>query len=815
MKKRLLVASLLLFSFVQLVAQDIPTFSVTGKVVDKETSQTLEYATVILSPKPSGDIIGCITDKKGKFKLEVPKGNYDITVEFLSYKSKKYSKYDIINDTHLGNIQLEIDTEALESVDITIKKKITERRIDKIIYNVDQDALANGGMATDILANAPSVIVTDGVPTIRGANATVMINGRISAMSKTEALQSLPASNIKKIEIITSPGAKYRADITGGIINIILKKGLDNGFNGSITATANNKELYGVGTTINYRKKKLNFYTNTSYFHRKPIENTTIENEYLDTNLATIFLNENRKNSRKSKVFLSTLGLEYTIDDYKSLTLEGSFSDFNGDLNNLNTSDYLDINKTLSRTNQLTNKLKNTDKITELSLIYDQYFERRENEELYIQLTHYNDVEKKNSYLSNKDLFPTTVSYPEEDERIFENIDLINTTWLIAYARPLNETSMLEFGTDGELGKYTNDFKNETIVGGNFEINPATTNILEYKENWFGFYGEYSYEKEKYSYKLGLRTEITDLDLNLLTTGESTNQNYTDLFPSASFNYNLTENKSLSLSYRRGIIRADAYNLNPFEHRISETNSFVGNSDLLPFYPNKFELSLLNNSKKKLVLNPTLYHRNYKKIWQSVTYETGEFINGIPKLLTTYVNLGNLNFSGIEISTSYKPNDWLSFRNTIDLNYVTQNGVFEHIDSNNQTVIQDFKNDNFGGSTQLITSVKLPKDFKVQTTARYNLASEGAHSKRFGYGYLNASASKDLFSKRATLSLYANDMLNSNRTKRNRFTENLISRSNRQYTEPFVQLSFTYRFNQSKKNRDIDINKKDEDKGNF
>jgi hypothetical protein len=116
MKKRLLVALFSLFSFVQLVAQDIPSFSVTGKVMDKETSQTLEYATIILSPKPSGDIIGGITDKKGSFKIDVTEGNYDITIEFLSYKSKKITKQEIDNDINLGTIQLEIDAETLENV---------------------------------------------------------------------------------------------------------------------------------------------------------------------------------------------------------------------------------------------------------------------------------------------------------------------------------------------------------------------------------------------------------------------------------------------------------------------------------------------------------------------------------------------------------------------------------------------------------------------------------------------------------------------------------------------------------------------------
>ena len=808
MKKILLLIFLSVIITSNLYAQDVKIISISGKIIDSISKTGLHYATIILKEQSSENTLGIITDKNGLFKISVPEGKYNIVIEFLSYQSKTYSNFELKKDVNFGSINLSPVVEVLDAVEIRGNVSLVSYKLGKKIYNVEKDISAQGRTAIDILENAPSVSVENGVPMIRGTIATVLINGRISALSKTEALENLQASTIKKIEVITSPSARYSANMNGGIINIILKKGLDNGFNGSVTTTLGIEKIYGAAGTFNYRKNKLNIYTNTSYFNREPISNATINNEYFNNGSTTGFLTEDRLSTRKNIVFNTTLGIDYYVNDYAYLNFEGSFGNYNGDFNSNNTSNYFGANKNITSSIEQLFITDHSDDIYNLSVTYNQYF-GDDGKQLYMNISHENDKEINNSLLLFKELFPSQTPEPDKSERIFDDLDLTNTTWKTYYVFPTSEKATLEFGSDGEIGKLTSNFTTEIIQNGSFITNPTTSNILDYQENWVGLYAEYIRNSNTFSFLLGFRTEYTDLTTDLILTNQYNSQKYTDIFPSVQLEYNLKEDKILSLTYARRIQRVNYPRLNPFEQRISETTTYKGNSNLLPFYPNNFELSIINKSGAKFTINPALYFRNYDNIWQNITVETGEIINGVPKLVTTPINLGYLNFVGLELLTSYKPNKKLEFNSTFDFNYSKQDGIYEYTNANNKLVILDYASTGFSGSIDLNTTLKLPLDINFQSLIKYNFASEGAYSKRYGYAYMDVSLSKDLFNKNATLSLNAKDLFNSYTTKRLRWTDDVNSLSNFQWREPSIILSFTYRFNQSKKDRTIDINKND------
>ncbi|OIQ36060.1 MAG: hypothetical protein BM563_11475 [Bacteroidetes bacterium MedPE-SWsnd-G1] len=789
--------------------EQIVTFS--GKIVDANTNLGLEYATVILSKNKSDVLFGCITDKNGDFKIDISTGEYTIKFEFLSYGSKILENIKITHDTSLGNTRLTPSTEALSEVEVSSQStKKTTIELGKKTYNVSKDIIAKGGTATDVLENAPSVSIENGVPTIRGNTATVLINGRISGLTKNEALQNLQASAIKKIEVITNPSSRYSANMSGGIINIILKKGLDNGWNGSITGSAGIEEIYGTGVTLNYRKNKINFYTNSSYFSRRPKSSTTIENEYFVNGNTTGFLIENRLNTRKNNVFNTTVGLDFYATDNAYFNVEAVYGIYNGDFNSNNIGDYYDASNNLTSSIEQSLLTDHDDKIFDLSTTYYQYFENN-GAEFYFNFTHNFDNETNNSSLFFNELFPNEVPLSDKDELINDEVKFNLTRWQIYYTFSTSEKATLEIGTDGELGNITTDFKNYIIENGDFVNNPNRTNYLDYTENWIGFYADYIRNSETFSFLLGLRTEITDLDVNLITTGDRNTKKYTDVFPTVQLEYNLNEDKILALNYLRSIKRVGYPDINPFEQRISETTSYVGNKDLLPYYPNQIEFSLVNKSEAKFTLNPTLYFRNYDNIWQNITVETGELVNGVPKLITTPINLGYLNFTGLELLTSYSPSDKIELSSTLDLNYVMQEGIYEYIDTNNETVVLDYGNTNFGGSVDLNATLKLPLDLDFQSLIKYNLVSEGAYSKRYDFVYMDAALSRDIFNKQASISINAKDIFNSNKTKRMRWNDDFNSISNFQWREPSVLFTFTYRFNQSKKDRSLKINKKDDE----
>ena len=815
MKGRLLFIIALLFCTVNVSSQD---FFISGKIVDGANNQPLEYATIVFISSESNETIGSLTDNKGNFKVKISKGAYKVDIEHLSYKPNSITLEEVLKDTDIGIIELWVDVEALDVISISANKNKTILELDKKTYNVEKDIVSNGGTSIDVLANAPSVsISSDGIPLIRGNTATIMINGRMSSKSKVDALKNLPASSIQKIEVITTPSAKFSGDKSTGIINIVLKKGLDNGFNGSVTGTTSlgENEIYGAATSLNYREGKLNVYTNTNFYHRSPTAKTTVKNNYLSNGIIDSYLDEDREYNRKNIVFETSLGADYYFNDFTSLNVEGSYSNFNGDFDNNNLSKYFDANHDLTLINERNISTDQKNDIYEIAAVYMKYFER-ENEIVLIQFSHNRDIETKNHYLSNRDFFPVYDENPDEDELIFDEIDLQNTTWFLEYDWPMTDVVLFEFGHEAELGKFKNDFVNKVIVNGNFEVNPLTSNLFHYTENWFRVFALYNHSFGKFSYRVGLSVEHTNLDVNLITTNDRTKSDYTNFNPSASFEYVFSDIKSLSFAYRRGLERVNYPRLNPFELRISETTSFVGNKDLLPFYSNSFELSLLNgNQENKFILNPTIYYRNYHDIWQNVTFENGEIINGVPKLITTPMNIGNLNFAGIELLSTYSPNDWLRFDSTIDLQYITQNGIYEYIDSNNQAVLLDFESSNFGGLAKVNTSISLKNELKFQALVEYDFPSEGAFSKREGYVFMNASASKDIFNKQATLSFIASDIFNSNRTKRTRTPSNdAISYIDFQWKQQSFLLSLTWRINQSKKELDIKFDKNDQEINN-
>ncbi len=324
-----------------------PVYSISGKVIDGISKKPLEYATIVFKSTDSNQIkFGGITNHRGSFSIDVEKGSYNITVEFISYKTKKLTLSTISRDFDIGSILMELDIEILDEIEIFAEKKIFEIKPNKFVFNVEKDLSAAGSMASDILNNIPAVTVDpNGNVSLRGQDdVTIMINGKISSLTKSEILKSLPAGFIEKIEVITNPGAKYRGS-SFGIINIILKKDKENGLNASITNTGGYKDYYGGLLTLNQKSNKINFYTNTSYFHRNPISIVSYENEYFNNGVTTSFINENTENDRNANAFISNVGIDFYLSTKSTLstTLNYTNIDANNDSNTI--TDFFDASK--------------------------------------------------------------------------------------------------------------------------------------------------------------------------------------------------------------------------------------------------------------------------------------------------------------------------------------------------------------------------------------------------------------------------------------------------------------------------------------
>ena len=281
-----LLIYLLFFSF------SITAFSqkleVSAKVLEANNNQPLEYATFVFTDIKTKKIFGGITNTNGLFSIEIPKGTYTIKIEFIGFKTKQLPQQQLLKNTNLGTIYLSEDSEVLEEVEIIAEKSTYEVKLDKKVFNVGKDATVKGGNASDVLNNVPSVDVdAEGTVSLRGnENVRILIDGKPSALvglSGTDALRNLPADAIEKVEVITSPSARYDAEGTGGLLNIVLRKEKATGVNGSLGLTVGHPDFLNIAPNINFRTKKVNLFTSLGYQYSKGPGSADYETTFLDT----------------------------------------------------------------------------------------------------------------------------------------------------------------------------------------------------------------------------------------------------------------------------------------------------------------------------------------------------------------------------------------------------------------------------------------------------------------------------------------------------------------------------------------------------
>ena len=317
----ILFFGVILFSKAQRpVTSNFQKKNIKGIVVDKDTGQPLEYSTISLLNEKKPEIIqGGITDNQGVFNFEVFPGKYTLTIEYISFN--KYVKKDLIirESTDLGTIELEILVNSLNEVEVTGERTEVEIRLDKRIYNVGKDITVRGGSVADVLGNVPSVSVdVEGAVSLRGNdNVRILINGKPSGLvgiSGPQGLRQLPAESIDKVEVVTSPSARYDAEGTAGILNIILKKQELVGFNGNFSLNFGTPRADRGTASLNWRTKKLNFFTTTTIDKSRTKGNSLNNNEYFNGNDPSSYLNETRNSNRDRNSIFNSLGIEYYIN---------------------------------------------------------------------------------------------------------------------------------------------------------------------------------------------------------------------------------------------------------------------------------------------------------------------------------------------------------------------------------------------------------------------------------------------------------------------------------------------------------------------
>ncbi|MDB3907585.1 outer membrane beta-barrel protein, partial [Crocinitomicaceae bacterium] len=515
----------ILFAAFALLARSQNTYTIQGSVYDGQNDDTLPFVTVLLKSTESDQIVsGATTLDDGSFSIETADTSVYVYIRFMGYRDTAFRNLTYINNiANLGTIELMSSVQDIGPVNVQAEKSTMEFKLDKRVYNIGKDISSNGMGALEVLNNVPSVTVDiEGQVSLRGnAGVQILINGKPSVMSDdpANALGSLTADMIEKIEIITNPSAKYEAGGTSGIINIILKKEENKGFNGSMSANTGIPHNHSVGASLNYRTEKFNFFTQFGggYRSQPRFEESDNFNRATGTRITS-----NGTYFRDEQFYNITLGADYYLNKYNVITLSGNFAyeiEEQPSESNITFFDSLGNIESQFRRREITSALNPK---WRYELNYSKEF--RDNKEHTLQFSSLGRFFGKDlSADFDNEYF--VGSSGAVDQRTQTNFYQSDFTFKLDYNNPITEKVTLELGSQYDMNDVGNDFQVE-----NFDsvwyINEDLTNNFIFIQKVLGVYTTAAYENDSWGVKLGARVENTDLDTRLETTNETNSQNY-------------------------------------------------------------------------------------------------------------------------------------------------------------------------------------------------------------------------------------------------------------------------------------------------
>ena len=809
--KYLLTLSLF-FSFATTFAQDAAPqkerIKITGIVIEKTTKQPLEYATVtFINSKNPKMIAGGITSPKGEFNIDVIPGTYNIKIEFISFKSIDLNQRSLTENTNLGTFSLVEDAAQLNEVIIRAEKSTVEIKLDKKVYNVGQDMLVKGGTVSDVLENVPSVSVdVEGNVSLRGSdNVRIFIDGRPSnALNMAEALRQIPADAIDKVEVITNPSARYDAEGGAGILNIILKKGKNLGLNGTFIASTGYPETYGLSGNLNYKTEKMNYFTTTGYNYRNNQGAGKTNSQYFATDGSTTgFIDETRDTERLRKGISTKTGFEWSITPNTFWTNSVSYRDNNGSTEDIVNFNNFDVNRNFTDSSVRSNIGSTSGNSLEFASNYLKNFDNK-GHKLTLDGLYSRDNDDDSSTITGiNDTFPDRNTFGGT-----ANISVQKQFQIQAdYVLPIGESSQFEAGYKGNFNELTKDFSFPgTTVG---SISP---DVLQYNEKINAIYTQYGFKVNKLSYLFGLRWEDTNIDINLLNANNFNNKKYNNFFPSAFINYEISDKSGASLSYSKRLSRPRGRFLDPTPNISSNINIFQGNPDLDPSLTDKFDIGYINRWDK-VTFNTSMYFENTKNVFSFVRYENGDFVGTTPVILSTPINIGKEQKFGLEFTVNYSPTKNWKINSSFNLFNATTTGDFSYINSNNVEITQNLDNQATNWFTRVNSRLTLPYKVDWQLSGTYSGPSRTAQGRSLGVYGINTSLSKDVLKDKGTIAFNISDIFNSRKMRSEVNLPSVSSSSEMQWRRRQFNLSFTYRINKKKTDRDKNAPTNREDDG--
>lgn len=790
---------------VALNAQD--KVQVKGKV-QAGASAPVEFATVSLESTEDGLVAETVTDAKGEFKLEAVIGKYVLVIEPLGYETSE-KNIDLQANLDLGIIRLQAEeTIDLATAVITIDKPIYKVELDKKVYDMANDPMSQGSSLSDALQNVPSVQVdAEGNVSLRGNdNVKFLIDGKPSGMlgisDPAEALKNIPAEMVERIEVVTNPSSRYEASGSAGIINIVLKKGKNNGLNGSVTLNGGIPDMLGVNASINYRVNKFNLFTSIGSRYSDREGEGQNRTTYLDqAGLQERRTNTDRTNNRIRRNYDFRLGGDYYLDEKNTFSLSGGIRHNNGDNQSNVLYRYFDAVNTLVGTEERVQNEKDLRDGYDFDFGFKHEFDKK-GHELSVN-GRFSASKEKEDALINQFQQAIITSNEGTDSQEKQNSLVVSAD----YVRPIGEKGKFEVGFRGDFDNTKTKFSAfEVLANGSINQIGDFTADIDNQQNVYAAYAQYGNAIGQLQYFAGLRLESSDMKIDDLKNNSSIKKTYTDLFPSATLNYTFNPKNELQASYSRRVRRPMGFQLIPFFTYSDNKNTMIGNPDLNPSYTNSFEVSYITTIGK-LMVTPSVFYQKTTDMVQM--FQRRDFNNqGEDIFITQPINEGDEQRYGLDLTVTYRPFRWWNLMANVNLFGYDRTGSYEYDNKykdpiTNQIMsekkIADFSGDGFSSRGRVSSNFRLPNDFNIQLASNFMGSIKTAEQKIASNVSMDLSLSKDFFKKSMTVSFNVRDVFDSRKREITNYREDYTSQNTMRWMVRSFNLSIAYRFKQQKK----------------
>lgn len=765
----------LLLATTSITAQS-ESYIIKGIILDNNKKFPIPYATIKEVDGDSSKAINItISQEDGQFQLKTTSKNPNLNIDFMGYEQLKIRNILMKSKTlNLGKILLEELPQNLDEFEIEVEKSTMEFKLDKRVFNVGKDISSTGASALEVLNNVPSVNVNiEGQISLRGASGVqILINGKPSVIASEQGkgLSSITADMIEKIEVITNPSAKYEAEGSSGIINIVLKKDQRKGLNGSMSINTGWPHNHSTGISINNRTEKFNLFTQIGLGYRSLPRMKYNKNENF---MSLINLESLGTEYRNEFYYNLILGADYYINDNSLVTLSGSYALEIED----QPSSFEFIMDSIDVEIGSWERSENTVAINpkyQYDLQYANEINGNEDHTLIASATG-NFFGKDQASTFMVDNFSGDVYNPQQETET--NFKEEKHTFKLDYKNPISQNIVLESGIQYVWQNVNNDYAVRNNINNSWIIDTGLTNVFEYQQNVLGLYSTAAIEKNKVGLKGGLRLENTLLQTLLTTTNEENNRNFNNLFPSLHFSYKLNNHLGFQFGYSKRIYRPRLWDLNPFFNIRDNYNIRTGNPNLLPEFTDAFEISsILTQGKVSVSMS------FYKRITNGVIERLSTFENNV----TTYVpyNVGKKDATGIELNAKININKQISLLGDFNYFQFKRTGEF-----NNQNI--DFSAQQW--YTKWTSKLKLTSTTDVELSGQYESGYQTIQGEIQPQLYGNIGFRQKLINGKAVISFSIRDLFAS-RIWVNEIIQNDFSLYSRNFRGRFIIFGFSYGF---------------------